>query len=230
MNPNYVKEVKAMQELNICIHKAYNKMDVILENILEQLTVKQIYSMILQTNYTLNLLHQNDYIHGDAHFKNIAAVKTDLRAKKKLGNITVPTFGYDWKLIDFGATLYKHDSLTKQEKSRYKDGENSNVTFVYLLSTQIESDTVFLDEIIEKMKKTPEYTTIQHINKDPYGQTKQALYRTMFPEKYLSFLKGTGKIVRKNVLPIIDLIFLAHYGADSNEARDYLLAKLNDSP
>jgi hypothetical protein len=49
---------------------------------------------------------------------------------------------------------------------------------------------------------------------------------TLFPEKYLSVLQGSGEILSTYKLPLGDLIFLTHHGADSDAAREYLLEKL----
>jgi hypothetical protein len=75
-----VQEYKAVVAEKICLHKAYNKMDVILGNVLPNLVPKQIYSMILQTTYALALLHKHGYVHGDFHFGNVGALKVPMHS------------------------------------------------------------------------------------------------------------------------------------------------------
>ena len=61
--------------------------------------------MLLQVSYAMRLLHKHNYIHGDLHPGNVGVMKTGLKAKIKLGKDTIPTYGYQYKLIDFGLTL-----------------------------------------------------------------------------------------------------------------------------
>ena len=219
------QEVTNKIKANICVHKAYTKMDVVLNEVVEKLTLKQIYSMILQTNYALELLRKNKYMHGDFHFGNVGAIKTT-QATKKLGDITVPTLGFDWKLIDFGETI-NQKKASKEEKERYSKGEKSNETFIASFATVIHShrdDLSWLD-VVPLLKKTAEYVTMKHISTN--NGIISNLFMTLFPEKYLLLLKGTGKILRKNTIPGADLIFFAYHGANSIATREYLLDKIH---
>lgn len=224
-NKAYTEEVTNKIKANICVHKAYTKMDVVLNEIAEKLTLKQIYSMILQTNYALELLRKNKYMHGDFHFGNVGAIKTT-QVTKKLGDITVPTLGFDWKLIDFGEMI-NQKRASKEEKERYSKGEKSNETFIASFATVIHSprdDLSWLD-LIPLLKKTAEYDTMKHISTN--NEIISNLFMTLFPEKYLLLLKGTGKILRKNTIPVADLIFFAYHGANSIATREYLLDKIH---
>ena len=65
--------------------------------------------------YTFSILIDNNYIHRDAHPKNIMYKKT---AKKtmKINNMIIPTFGYHWYLIDYGLIFHSKFKLNKYEK------------------------------------------------------------------------------------------------------------------
>ena len=180
--------------------------------------------MILQTNYALQLLRKNKYMHGDFHFGNVGAIKTT-QVTKKLGDITVPTFGFDWKLIDFGESINQRKA-TKEEKETYSKGEKSNETFIASFATVIQSPDLSWLDVIPLLKKTAEYDTIKHMSTN--NEIISNLFMTLFPEKYMLLLKGTGKILRKNTIPVADLIFFAYHGADSISTREYLLHKIND--
>jgi serine/threonine protein kinase len=67
-----------------------------------KLSYKQIYSMIIQLTYAIQLLHSANYVHGDIHNRNIGWVKTSMRTKIKLNKLNIPTHGYIFKLIDYG--------------------------------------------------------------------------------------------------------------------------------
>jgi len=210
-----VQEYKDVVAENICLHKAYNKMDVILGNVLPKLEQNQIYSMILQTTYALDLLHKHNYVHGDFHFGNVGAMKVPMNSFKKLGIYSVPTHGYDWKLIDFGFTVKNENA---DEKS-----EGSDLTFIQNLSTLIQSDD---DRDIReaKMKSVHEYNVVKHIAKG--SELKECMFMLFFPDAYQK-LFHIDTVQQRNTLPPSDLIFLAHYGAGSEEAKRYLRDKLS---
>ena len=223
-----INEYKSIINEKICLYKVYSKMDVILNDVLKTLTHKQIYSMLLQVSYAMKLLHSHNYIHGDLHSGNVGAIKTLKRATIKLGSVTIPTYGYHWKLIDFGLTLHKDDIKTKDDKERY----NNEIDFTYdeglfynLVSYIHHSYNYTYDEIIKIIKTTEEFKIIKEIHSK--NKTIQyGLYQTLYPDKIIELFGG--KIIKNALLPIPDLIFFAKYGIHSNTTFQYLLDKLNN--
>ena len=222
-----VNEYKTIINEHICLYKIYTKMDVILNNVLNTLTQNQIYSMLLQVSYAMNLLHKNNYIHGDLHSGNVGAIKTLKRATIKLGSVTIPTYGYHWKLIDFGLTLHKTDIKTKDDREKYnlEMDDIYDEGLFYNLTTHIEhNDNYSYDKIIKILKKTDEFDNIEKIH-SKNNTIQYGLYQTMYPDKYIELF--TGKIVKPAILPISDLIFFAKNGMHSDATFQYLLDKLN---
>jgi hypothetical protein len=222
-----VNEYKSIMNQHMCLYKVYTKMDVILNNLLNDLTHKQIYSMLLQVSYAMNLLHKNNYIHGDLHSGNVGAIKTLKRATIKLGSVTIPTYGYHWKLIDFGMTLHKDDIKTKFDKERFnlEMDDMYDEGLFYNLQTYIEHKGNYTyDELIKIIKKTEEFKLIEEIHSK--NKTIQyGLYQTLYPDKFIELLGG--KIIKPAILPISDLIFFAKNGMHSHATFQYLLDKLN---
>jgi len=224
----YVQQVKAVESENICLHKAYSKMDVVLNYVVNNLTLKQVYSMFLQLIYAFKLLHKNNYVHGDLHFGNIGALQTSSSSKKKLGNVVVPTYGYDWKLIDFGMTIHEKDAVTKEQKNKFlKESDRLTEMMVSFYSTVIGDDDVPIAFIRKQMVKTDEYKIVQKINSSD-KEVQHSLFMTLYPDKYLTFLNGSGKLIRNHILPTEDLIFMAHYGLESDASWDYFLSKVRE--
>lgn len=220
-----VAEYKKRIAENICIYKIYTRMDTILYKIVNKLSHLQLYSMLLQVSYAMRLLHKHNYIHGDLHPGNVGVMKTGLKAKIKLGKDTIPTYGYQYKLIDFGLSLHKKDAITVYDKKRFLKENN----YVYdeglftSVCSYISWDGDNYGKMIKTLKNTQEYAFINEINST--NQTTQVcLYMTLFPEKFAELL--SGKIIRGPLLPIPDLIFFAKYGLHSDETYDYLLDKL----
>ncbi len=67
---------------------------------------KKSLAMMCQVLYALGLLALNGYMHGDIHGGNIMYKKTD-RKTINLGGISVPTYGKQWFMIDYGYVLHK---------------------------------------------------------------------------------------------------------------------------
>jgi serine/threonine protein kinase len=220
-----VAEYKKRIAENICIYKIYTRMDTILNKIVNKLTHLQLYSMLAQVSYAMRLLHKHNYIHGDLHPGNVGVMKTGLKAKIKLGKNTIPTYGYQYKLIDFGMTTHKKDAITKYDKERFSRETN----YVYdeglftSVCSYISCDIDSFDEMMKTLKNTQEYAFINEIN-STNQTTQECLYMTLFPEKYAELLNG--KIIRGPLLPISDLIFFAKYGMHSDETYEYLLDKM----
>jgi serine/threonine protein kinase len=222
-----VAEYKKRIAENICIYKIYTRMDTTLYKIVNKLSHLQLYSMLIQVSYAMRLLHKNNYIHGDLHPGNVGVMKTGLKSKIKLGKDTIPTYGYQYKLIDFGLSLHKKDAITVYDKKRFFKENN----YVYdeglftSVCSYISCDIDSFDKMMKILKNTQEHAFINEINST--NQTIQhCLYMTLYPEKYAALL--SGKIIRGPLLPIPDLIFFAKYGMHSDEIYDYLLSKIKN--
>lgn len=221
-----VNEYKSIMNQHICLYKVYTKMDVILNNVINTLTHKQIYSMLAQVSYAMNLLHKHNYIHGDLHSGNVGAIKTLKRATVKLGSVTIPTYGYQWKLIDFGMTLHKNDIKTKEDNKRFslEIDEIYDEGLFHNLVTYIDyKGNYSFAELIKIIKKTEEFKVIEEIH-SKNRTIQHGLYQSLYPDKFIELLGG--KIIHNHRLPISDLIFFAKNGMHSEATFQYLLEKL----
>jgi serine/threonine protein kinase len=228
MRDKVLDEYKKRINENMCSYKIYTKMDVILNNILTKLSHLQIYSMLLQVSYILKFMHKNDYIHGDVHLGNIGAMKTTMNTKINLGPNTIHTYGYKYKLIDFGMSLYKKDVKSLYDKKRFSDELDYTHYdgLLYALTTQLNNDDSEFDDIIKKIKKTKEFSIIKEIV--PTNKIIQIeLYKTLFTNKYITLCTNKGTIRSDALLPVNDIIFFARYGIHSDETYQYLLSKLS---
>ena len=222
-----INKYKSIMNEHLCLYKVYTKMDVILNNVIDKLSILQIYSMLAQVSYAMNLLHKHNYIHGDLHSGNVGAMKTLKRATVKLGSVTIPTYGYQCKLIDFGMTLHKNDIKTKDDKERYalEMDDIYDEGLFYNLVTYIDyKGNYSSDELIKIIKKTEEFKVIEKIH-SKNRSIQHGLYQSIYPDKLIELFGG--KIIDNHRLPIPDLIFFAKHGMHSAATFQYLLEKLN---
>ncbi len=173
-------------------------------------------------------MNKHDYIHGDVHVGNIGAMKTAINSKIKIGQNTIRTYGYKYKLIDFGMSLYKKDVKSSYDKKRFSDELDYTHYdgLLYALTTQIHKDDSEFDDIIKTIKKTDEFEIVKEIV--PTNKMIQyELYKTLFTNKYITLCTNKGTIRSHALLPDVDIIFFARYGIHSDETYQYLLSKLS---
>lgn len=95
------KLIDKIQKPHICIEKIYGLVDGSLHQILKNLNKNQIFSAIIQLANCIHILEKNNYVHLDIrNNKNIAYSHTN-DAFIKIKNKDIPTFGYQWKIIDY---------------------------------------------------------------------------------------------------------------------------------
>ncbi len=228
MKQKLVKDYKSILNEHLCFYKVYEKMDVVLSNVLYTLTQQQIYSLLLQVSYAMRLMHKNNFIHGDLHVGNVAAIKTLQRGTVRLGSVSVPTYGYHWKLIDFGMTLHKSSLTTKTDKEKFQqesdESYHEGLFGVLNAYTNFDSFSGSFDQLVKVLRKTAEFDTVKSIQ--PKNKNVQvSLYMTLFPEKCIELFGG--KMEKNALLPVADLIFFARHGMHSEATFYYLLQKVD---
>jgi len=101
-NSEKLKDYYLKEKSKYCLDMIIDLKDGIICDILYRLSRKQLYSMIIQCVYALNIMHKNGYYHNDLHNKNIMYKKTKIKTLKIL-NLNVPTYGYLWSIIDYNS-------------------------------------------------------------------------------------------------------------------------------
>lgn len=204
-----------------CARMVYDLIDGNLYELDGKLSVPQIYSMIIQLTYTIQLLHSANYIHSDIHNRNIGWVKTSKTTKIKLGKLNIPTYGYIFKLIDYGMVSNGSNKMTKKEKVEFANNfENELVLLVHFMVDSAIYDYVNENKInmdfnadYEKFKKTRYYNLIRKYSTNKYIQ--MFLFDILFPSQYQSIAFGeyyTQTIPRKLFIPFEDIeYFILNY-------------------
>ena len=160
-----------------CVKKIYTVINTTLNKIIFKLDINQLYSLIIQMFNIFNILHKYNYIHGDIHTGNIGVIETNEKYIKILGK-KIPTFGYIYKLIDFGLVMNKSDVINKKELNEFKYQFTTESKFL----TRFLIDTKLWDYMRDKhikpkyhrdyaqFKKTEEYHIIKKLVNDPVDQ------------------------------------------------------------
>ena len=109
---------KKLQESKYCIEYLTSYENNALDNILDKLTVKQIYSLILQLLFGIKILQKKKYTHNDLNIYNITYNKT----KKKYITIKINNkkykiliYNYIYTIIDYGAVKIQPKKFNKSQ-------------------------------------------------------------------------------------------------------------------
>jgi serine/threonine protein kinase len=217
-----------------CIRKVFDLMDGNLTDLIGKLESKQIYTMIIQITYAIKILHKSNYIHGDLHSGNIGWIKTN----KKfiiLNGLRIKTFGYQFKLIDFGLILSKSDITNKREEKNYNE----------LIETELGSlkyflvDTKFWDwfeknnfkydfsKLFNDIKKTEEFEIIKKFTTNKNDQV--FLYDILFQDQYQKIVCGSQykkTIPRKLLIPKEDILVMVKISQNPDLMIKYFYDKI----
>jgi serine/threonine protein kinase len=219
--PSLQKKFAQLSSSSYCVRIVYDLIDGNLYELEGKLTVKQIYSMIIQLTYTIQLLHSANYVHGDIHNRNIGWIKTGKTTKIKLGKLNIPTYGYIFKLIDYGMVSNGLNKMTKKEKVEFVNNfENELVLLVHFMVDSAIYDYNNENKInmdfnadYAKFKKTRYYNLIYKYSTNKYIQ--MFLFDILFPDQYQSITFGeyyVKTIPRKLFIPFEDIeYFILNY-------------------
>lgn len=218
-----------------CIRKIFDLMDGGLIGLVEKLELNQVYSMIIQISYAIKVLHSNNYIHGDLHLGNIGWIKTNNKYVN-LGGLKVKTFGYQFKLIDFGLVLSKSDISNKREEKNYNelfDTELGNLKY-FLVDNKFwdwfKKNNLKYDftKLYDQLKKTNELEIIKKFTSNKNDQV--FLYDILFPNQYQKILCGSHykkTILRKMYIPMEDILVMVKICQNPDLVIKYFYDKIH---
>ena len=150
-----------------CIEYVLDLKDGILYNIIDQLTSNQIYSMVIQITYAIYLMHSKEFYHCDIHSENIAYVKTDIEYLN-IFDYQIPTFGYIYSLIDYGAIRsrefkFRDDDIKFFEHPINKLRDNYRFissTMTHKLFKYMEKNNIQFNEFKKNVINTNEFNQL----------------------------------------------------------------------
>ena len=137
--PSSIEKNDKLNTQKYCLSLLYDLKDGDLSKIYSKLNKKQYYSLIIQINYALYIMHQNGFYHLDIHAENICFVKTK-QEYIKIFKYDIPTYGYIFSLIDYDGVQNINFNLNYDEKLylydkifSYNDNFNFLITGVFYI-------------------------------------------------------------------------------------------------
>ncbi len=114
----------------ICLEKCKNTVDSLFTE--DKITEELGLSFMMQITFTLLILQKVfHFTHNDLHTNNIMYIETDIEYiyyKYNLKTYKIPTYGYIFKIIDFGRAIYKYDGTVYCSDS-YSKGEDAHTLY-----------------------------------------------------------------------------------------------------
>lgn len=218
---NLQKKIISLNKSPYCVRLVYDLVEGNLHQLEGKLTKQQIYSMIIQLTYSIELLHSNNYAHMDIHDRNVGWIKTLKTHKIKINNYYIPTHGYIFKLIDYGMVMNKSDISNNKEKKEFEIEYNNelvllvhfmvdNTIYDYINSNKIK---INFDSDYAQFKETKFYQLIKKYSK--LKSIQMFLFDILFPTQYQKITFGssyTHTIERKLFIPFEDIeYFILNY-------------------
>jgi serine/threonine protein kinase len=218
------EEIRQLSKSSFCSRKIYSIVTTSLDRVIDQIDVRQIYSIIIQLVYAIYLMHSNGYVHNDLHMGNIGLIRQKKNHRINIMGYNLPTYGYQVQIIDYGLVLNKRYRLKSgsfgNEKKILKDQLQYEVRWSLtgiMVGRKWDKfwDVVVADKNFDFNKTVERFMTTQiaqslnQIIGDQYGVF--FLYGLLFPTDHQKFI--LGKKFKQTVkvplnVPIEDIIFV----------------------
>lgn len=222
------ERIKILNKSPYCVELIYDLLDGSLLTILPTLDLKQRYSMIIQVMYGVYLFRGLDYCHNDLTTRNIGYVKTS-DEYININNMKVPTYGYIYKIIDYGQVKAKNMVL-------YKFIDNIDLirfckSFNRCTNRSFKRQKI--DNIEKLIMKTPQYKEIKKyvVSSDGYVIKRliELYYKLLYTREYLIMVKIDESEIDKyteHMIPVADQLFILEHRKIPLKIILYLCDKL----
>jgi hypothetical protein len=215
--PDVIARLEEKQKSKYCIRKVYSLIDNTFSKIYNTISKEQFYSCLAQVAYIVLLMKEAGYTHNDLHGENIGVLYVDKNKKLNILENSIPTFGLQFKAIDFGNVLHPKYKLTASEKKLYKFYTGNELDrlirrLVSFESKDLPAKLIIPDrfpELFSQIKKHFLFKTTQDLSNKLTNRfiIFQVLYPDEFQkvylkDKYIKFVYPTLKI------DLVDFIFL----------------------
>jgi serine/threonine protein kinase len=123
-----VKTLTRLNKSQWCVqflfdYKGHWTLQQFLEKHSKSLSVKQVYSLLLQIIHIIQILHKGGYSHNDLHLGNLMITHTTRHHFILDNTITVPFYGYQISAIDYGNVLHAKFGAGPNYSSFMRDPE-----------------------------------------------------------------------------------------------------------
>ena len=236
-----------LRSSGICAKKIYSLIDTSLNKLpIEEMTIKERYSMLIQVLYINYLIEHNGFVHGDFHKGNIGVIKVDKEKILDIFGKRVPTFGNQYVAIDYGGILHKNNVSSSRKyqfdnrTEREHFDEHIIVDKLGIINSMIDAENFWKYVGENKIKLDFEKDLKLILSQDEIKLLKDVsnikyilfdLYRILFTKKFQMLVLGNKfeeKIPFVCHIPSIDILFAFTNFHNSEKLINYFIARLEN--
>lgn len=166
--PKQGEQEEELKKSKTCVDLIVGKKDGMINQIISNLSKNEILSAFIQTLYSIYLMNKKGYIHSDTKADNIFYNNTNSNNINISKFGIIPSFGYQFGLIDYGYILNEKFDLDEYDREIIEIHKIINFDLSYLINDlllnnvilyqQIDKNKTFFDikEIYKIIKNIPE--------------------------------------------------------------------------
>lgn len=242
--PQWLKDkFLALAESSYCSRKVYSLVDDSLANIFSKLSLQEKYSYICQLSNMIWIMHEKGFVHYDLHrhLANMGVCYTNkkyLKIKIDGENFSIPTFGKQYKALDYGLVLHESYKMTPYQSAEFKYLKKNELKECILRAFISKEkynkywksdDNTFYTHYCDKLNLDPIFMSLPAKNlKDKF-----VLYQILHPVEYQRLIHGkNAKVIPYELkLPIEDLLYCYSPTVDFSPSKiiSYFSLKLSIS-
>jgi len=235
--PSVITRLEDKQKSKYCIRKVYSLIDTTFSKIYDDITKEQFYSCLAQISYMALLMKEHGYTHNDLHGENLGVLYVNKNKKLNILNTIIPTFGLQFKAIDFGNVLHSKYKLNKEEKIIHKLYLQEEICRIIRRMVSFEKSEIFFAKLItpdkfpsvfSETKKHLLFKMTRDLSVDI--EKRFLIFQILFPEEFQKlFLKEK---FLKTVYPTLkidlgDFIFLLNNSFNYKKIIKFCSHKIN---
>lgn len=205
--------LKEKQASKYCIRKVYSLIDTTFSKAYNTFTKEQFYSFLGQMAYINLLLKKSGYTHNDLHGENVGVLYVNKNKKLDIFGYKFPTFGVQFKAIDYGMIMNDKYILNKDEKKMHKYYKKEELSRLIRRMVVFENSKLITSdkdaELLKDVKKHFLFKTTKDLseNIDDRFIIFQILYPEEFQKMYLKD-KFVKTIFPEFKIDLVDFIFI----------------------
>ncbi len=205
--------LKEKQASKYCIRKVYSLIDTTFSKAYNTFTKEQFYSFLGQMAYINLLLKKSGYTHNDLHGENVGVLYVNKNKKLDILGYKFPTFGVQFKAIDYGMIMNDKYILNKDEKKMHNYYKNEELSRLIRRMVVFEGKKLITSdkdaELLKDVKKHFLFKTTKDLSEDI--DDRFIIFQILYPEEFQKMYlkeKFVKTIYPEFKIDLVDFIYI----------------------
>ncbi len=237
LSKKIIKKLKNKSKSKYSIRRLYSLIDDNLKNVIDTLTKKQLYSVIVQVTYICYLMQSNGYSHNDLHTKNIGVSFVDKNKCIKISNKQILSHGIQIRALDFGISMHEKYELSNTELFIHRYGLVNDINRFLIRLVKFDDDGIITKifnwndypDIFDEFIESKEYEMLEEFAVNKYD--KFYLFQIICAEKFQKMLLKDNYTKLSKVstrIDLLDLLFIFKNKLNLKQIMKYFMKLANE--